>query len=191
MVSSSDRLIILTLSERATIQSLLHQPELTPRLRERLEMVKAADLGWDLAQIAGWSGRSVDTVRHWLDRFVDGGIPALRDAPRPGRPAKADAAYLTALEQAADTSPRQLGLPFDVWTSTRLSAYLAQTTGVRIAPGWVRVLLHRQRFSCSRPKHTLEYLQDPDEVEASQQELARAGGARSFAAGAAGIALRG
>jgi transposase len=123
-------------------------------------------------------------VRHWLDRYAAAGIAARGDAPRPGRPAKADAAYQAALVQAADTSPRLLGLSFDVWTSTRLSAYLTDTTGVRIAPGWVRVLLHRQRFSCSRPKHTLGHLQDPDEVAASHQELARAGGTRSFATGA-------
>ena len=59
---------------------------------------------------------------------------------------KADAAYLAALERTVETSPLTLGLPFDVWTSPRLSAYLAETTGVRIAPGWVRALLARQRF---------------------------------------------
>jgi transposase len=184
MLPSPDRIVILSVSERTTIHTMLHQPDLTPRLRERLEMVKAADLGWDLAAIAAWSGRTVATVRHWLDRYATAGIAALGDAPRPGRPAKADAAYQAALAQAADTSPRRLGLSFDVWTSARLSAYLAETTGVRIAPGWVRVLLHRQRFSCSRPKHTLKHLQDPDEVAASQQALARAGGTRSFATGA-------
>jgi transposase len=65
------------------------------------------------------------------------------DAPRAGRPVRADAAYRQALEQAVQTPPRDLGLPFDVWTSTRLRAYLAQTTGVRIPPGWLRVLLAR------------------------------------------------
>jgi hypothetical protein len=83
-------------------------------------------------------------------------------------------AYRQALEAAMDTPPPTLDLPFDVWTSARLSAYLAQTTGVRIAPGWIRVLLHRADFVRGRPKHTLKHLQDPDAVAASKAELAEA-----------------
>jgi transposase len=114
-------------------------------------------------------------VRRWLAAYQDGGIAALADAPRQGRPPKADAAYLAALEAAVETAPRTLGLPCDVWTSSRLSAYLAEQTGVRIAPGWLRVLLHQQHFVCGRPKHTLAHLQDPAEVAACQEALRVAG----------------
>ena len=90
----------------------------------------------------GGAGRTPETVRRWLAAFQEGGIAAWPTLPRQGRPQKADAAYLAALEAAVETPPRTLGLPFDVWTSSRLSAYLTQQTGVRIAPGWLRVLLH-------------------------------------------------
>jgi hypothetical protein len=75
-----------------------------------------------------------------------------------------------------------------VWTSDRLSAYLAETTGVRIAPGWLRALLARRRFVCGRPKHTLKHLQDETEVAACKAELAAAekkGGAGTGAVRAA------
>jgi transposase len=161
---------------RAVVEAALRRRELAPRVRERLEMVKARAFGADLAGIASWSGRSVRTVRQWLRRFDQGGVAALADAPRAGRPAKADAAYLQALEATVETAPPTLGLPFDVWTSDRLSAYLAGTTGVRIAPGWLRALLARRDFVCGRPKHTLKHLQDPDEVAACEAVLAEAGG---------------
>lgn len=162
--------------QRAAVERALRRRELAPRVRERLEMVKAAALGQDLAAIAAWSGRTERTVRRWLRRFAAGGLAALADAPRAGRPPAADAAYLRALEAAADTPPPALGLPFDVWTSGRLSAYLAERTGVRIAPGWLRALLARRRFACGRPKHTLDHLQDPAEVAACEAALAAAGG---------------
>jgi transposase len=114
-------------------------------------------------------------VSRWLGRFAAGGVTALADAPRSGRPVRADAAYRQALERALATSPRALGLPFDLWTSARLSVYLAQTTGVRIAPGWLRALLARQRYTYGRPKHTLHHLQDREEVAACQQMLAAVG----------------
>jgi transposase len=137
-------------------------------------MVKAADLGRDLEEIAAWSGRKARTVRRWLGAFASGGTGALADAPRSGRPIVANADYLLALEVAVQTSPRRLGLGFDVWTSERLSAYLARTTGIRIAPGWLRVLLGGMRFACGRPKHTLWHLRDPEEVAACEAELREA-----------------
>lgn len=160
---------------RGVVEAELRRCGLTPRLRERLEMVKAAALGYDLDEISGWSGRSPETVRRWLEAFRSGGVAALADAPRAGRPPKADAAYLAALEQAVETPPPQLGLPFDVWTSARLGAYLAETTGTRVAPGWLRVLLHRQRFANGRPKHSVAHLQGPDEVAACEERLRVAG----------------
>lgn len=176
--------IELTEAQRAEVVSALRRPGLAPRVRERLEMVKAVALGQDLAAVVAWSGRAARTVRHWLGRFAAGGVAALADAPRSGRPPEADTAYLARLEAAAATPPPALGLPFDVWTSARLSAYLAEQTGVRIAPGWLRALLARRRFACGRPKHTLTHLQDPDEVAACEVELAAAGGEGAGGAGA-------
>lgn len=167
--------ITVTDEQRAAVEGLLRQPHLKPRLRERLEMVKAAGLGHDLVTIVAWSGRSAETVRHWLGRFVAGGVVALADAPRPGRPVAADAAYQHALATTVETAPRALGLPYDVWTSPRLGAYLAATTGVQLSAGWLRTLLARQRFVCGRPKHTLAHLQDPVEVAACEAALAEVG----------------
>ena len=161
-------------AQRVEVDQWLRRRDLTPRLRERLEMVKAVGLGQAVPQIAEWSGRTERTVRHWLRRYATGGVAALADAPRAGRPAAADAAYRHAAETALETPPRTLGLPFDVWTSARLSAYLAETTGVRLAPGWLRALLGRWDYVCGRPKHTLKHLQDPAAVAACVEELAAA-----------------
>ena len=174
----------VTAAQRTTVEAALRRRELAPRVRERLEMVKAAALGQNVAAIARWSGRTPETVRHWLAAYQAGGIAALADAPRQGRPPKADAVYLNALEAAVETAPRTLELPFDVWSSRRLSVYLHEQTGVRIAPGWLRVLLHQQHFACGRPKHTLTHLQDPAEVATCEDTLQAMGGKGARAAGA-------
>lgn len=156
----------------AEVERLLGQETLNRRVRERLEMVKAQALGQDVAQIARWGGRTVDTVRYWLQRYQEHGVSGLRDAPRSGRPRRADAAYRTALEQAVCTPPRELGLGFDAWTSARLARYLAEQTGVQLSDGWVRALLGELDFVCGRPKHTLHHLQDSQEVAACEATLA-------------------
>jgi len=176
--------VVLTDAQATEVVAALHHPDLPLRVRERLEMVKGIALGFDLETIGAWSGRSSRTVRRWLAAFQTGGVPALTDAPRSGRPRRADATYLTALEAAVDTDPRTLGQPFDVWTSARLGAYLAETTGTRIAPGWLRVLLHRQDFANGRPKHTVAHLQDPGEVAACVERLRVVGGKGADQSGA-------
>jgi transposase len=175
MRSDPAQVLEVTAAQRTAVEAALRRRDLAPRVRERLEMVKAAALRQDLAAIARWSGRRPETVRRWLAAYQEDGIGALADAPRQGRPPKADATYLAALETAMETPPRTLGLPFDIWTSGRLSAYLAPQTGTRIAPGWLRVVLKQQRFVCGRPKHTLAHLQDPEEVAACAAALRVAG----------------
>jgi transposase len=176
MTASSWTMPEISDEQRAEVEEKLRGRDLLPRTRERLEMVKAAGLGHALDEIVRWSGRSPRTVRFWLDRFAAVGAAGLADAPRAGRPARADAEYLAALERAVETPPRELGLGFDVWTSPRLSTYLVETIGVRIAPGWLRALLSRRDFVSGRPKHTLKHLQDADEVAACKAELEAVGG---------------
>lgn len=168
-------LLLLTESELAASEATLHGTDLSSRQRERLELVKGAAHGWTLSQLCAWSGRTSRTVQRWLSAYEHAGIGALPDAARSGRPCRADAAYLAALAQAVTTEPRELNQPFDVWTSSRLSAYLAETTTVRISPGWLRVMLHRHGFAHGRPKHSVAHLQDADEVALCQRQLAEVG----------------
>src|SRR5215212_6616776 len=191
MARTGQSLPEVTSEQRGAAEAALRRRDLAPRVRERLEMVKAAGLGQDAASIARWSGRSPRTVRRWLRRFVAGGIAALADAPRSGRPAVADAAYRCAAEAALEAGPRGLGLPFDVWTSDRLAAYLERETGARVAPGWLRALLGRWDWACGRPKHTLEHLQDSVAVAACERELADAATKSGGRAGAVRAARRG
>lgn len=55
-------LVDLTDEARAELTALLHRTDLSPRCRERLEMVEGADHGFDLDQLCAWSGRSSRTV---------------------------------------------------------------------------------------------------------------------------------
>src|SRR6266508_4625343 len=81
---------------RAAVEAALRRRDLAPRVRERLEMVKGVALGQPLADVARWSGRGERTVVRWVRAFATGGIAALADAPRSGRPVRADAAYVAA-----------------------------------------------------------------------------------------------
>ena len=100
--------------QRAEVEAVLRQRTLSPRVRERLEMVKARALGQEVGSIAQWSGRTARTVDRWLRHYLAGGAAAVADAPRSGRPPEADAAYRAALVRVVATPPRALGMGFDV-----------------------------------------------------------------------------
>ena len=74
-------------ARQAAVEGRLRDRRLALRERERLEMVKGAALGWDVAAIATWCGRTEATVRRWLAAYRAGGVDALADAPRPGQEA--------------------------------------------------------------------------------------------------------
>src|SRR4051812_50161621 len=95
MLVTAELLLRLTPEEREELRATLRREDLSPRVRERLEMVKAADLGHDLGQITAWSGRTPRTVRRWLGAFASGGVggPPPPPAPPPGGPPGGGAAH--------------------------------------------------------------------------------------------------
>jgi transposase len=59
------------------------------RVKERLLAVKLVYDGFTLSRAAEAVGRTKRTVFNWVERFREGGVEALRDRPRSGRPRKA------------------------------------------------------------------------------------------------------
>src|SRR2546423_13333459 len=92
MLVTAELLLRLTPEEREELRATLRREDLSPRVRERLEMVKAADLGHDLGQITAWSGRTPRTVRRWVGAFARGGGRGRPRAPPPRGPRVARAA---------------------------------------------------------------------------------------------------
>src|SRR4051794_41660303 len=109
MLVTAELLLRLTPEEREELRATLRREDLSPRVRERLEMVKAADLGHDLGQITAWSGRTPRTVRRWLGAFASGGGGGRADAPPPGGPPLGGAAPPWGLGEAGEGPPRPPG----------------------------------------------------------------------------------
>ena len=63
-----------------------------PRERRRAQAVLSQHRGLSLQQLAAAYAVGRDTVREWLTRFEQGGVAALAEGARSGRPPKLDAA---------------------------------------------------------------------------------------------------
>src|SRR5690349_18822627 len=90
-------------------------------------------------------------------------MDGLQDAPRSGRPPRADDEYVRLLMQTAGSDPRKMGYAFSRWTAPRLATYLAQKTGVKLSVDRVQRLLRIHKFVWGKSKPTTSNLPDPVE----------------------------
>ena len=110
---------------------------MAPRLRVRLQCVQLRDQGQPVPQIAEQLAVSQATVRRALRRVVAGGLDALADRPRAGRPPRLGDHDLGAVEELLRQAARQ----GTVWTMSQLAAWLARCRGVQISRGRLGALL--------------------------------------------------
>ncbi len=106
-------------------------------------------------EIASVVRKDEQTVRRWMKRYLAEGVEGLKDAPRPGAPAKVTDAYDEKLLSAVRRRPRSLELAYSTWTLQRLADYMAEETGIRVEPETVRLHLAKHEIVLSRPQHKI------------------------------------
>lgn len=82
----STRVVALSADERAALEALTRRTTVAAGLVRRARMVVLAADGMPLDRIARVVGADRTIVRAWLDRYRAGGLAALQDRPRSGRP---------------------------------------------------------------------------------------------------------
>jgi transposase len=101
---------------------------LPARQVERARIVLRAAAGWLDKDIASELGITPEKVARWRNRFLDGGMAALRkDAPRPGRPRTIPA---DKVKQVVDKTTREKPPAATHWSTRTMSA----ATGIRRPP---------------------------------------------------------
>jgi transposase len=82
----SPRVVDLSARERAALAALTRRTTGAAGLVRRARMVVLAADGMPLDRIAREVGVDRTIVRTWIDRYRAGGLAALQDRPRSGRP---------------------------------------------------------------------------------------------------------
>jgi len=151
--------------QREELRKRSREPGIHPRIRDRLEMVRLADAGWNIPRIAGHLGYHEQTVRKYIKRFVDGGFGRLPNKPHPGPRRKVTEEMLLALEHLIDETER-------TWTTPQLVQWLCEQFQVEVHPDHLARLLHRRRFRWKRTKRSVAHKRnDPDLPAAKVAEL--------------------
>ncbi|MGB8200590.1 MAG: helix-turn-helix domain-containing protein [Pseudonocardiaceae bacterium] len=120
----------LTLREgdRGRLEALVRSASAQPSLAQRARMVLMSAEGLTNTEIARLTGSTRPTVLSWRNRYATGGINALRDLPRSGRPAVVDELEVVAATLANGGRP-----PAHLRASHWSSRLLGQQLGISFA----------------------------------------------------------
>ena len=118
-------------SDKAELESWLRAPTMPAGLVQRARIVLLAAEGHGTGEIVTRTGASKPTVIQWKRRYAEGGLAALDDRPRSGRPKQLDdvAIVLATLE----APPEHLGVTH--WSSRLLARELG-ISNVAVANVW-------------------------------------------------------
>jgi len=140
------------------VQAMKHDPR--SEVVQRATAIHLLHLGHDALEVAEKLAVCKSSVHNWHQRWREGGIEALANEPRSGRPSKATETYRQALEKALKAHPSDFGYRFQIWTLERLLEHLEQETGIRLSIGRLEFWLARWGYVYRRPKQTLAHKQD-------------------------------
>jgi len=142
----------LTASEQRVLRAKLQDLTLSVRVHQRYRIVDQVRRGFGLKQAAERGGCHFTVAYDWVHRFNHSGFTTFEQVPNPkGRPPILRAAQLRELVDVALSSPAERGLPFSVWSVSKLAEYCR---GRKLLPPvtdeWVRRLLRREGLSAQR-----------------------------------------
>ena len=137
-------------SMRIAIQQELGRSE-EARYDHRLHGLLLLAAGQSCKQVAELFGEDDTTVLRWLHRFEQGGLSALHESERPGRPRSIDTAQWRELQADLRRSPRDLGLTAALWDGLSLSEHLRRRYGVRLGVRQCQRILRQMGFKPAEP----------------------------------------
>jgi transposase len=142
--------------EDAHVMRLALQQEIArseeSRYDHRLHGLLLVTAGQSCRQVAELFGENGTTVQRWVRRFEQGGLEALREGERSGRPSVLDAGQWRKLQGDLRKTPRDLGIPATLWDGPVLSEHLRRHYGVRLGVRQCQRLFRRMGFRLRKPR---------------------------------------
>lgn len=99
--------LVLSAAEKAKLELMARRPKTDQRTAQRARIVLDCATGLSNTEVAANRGITMPTVGKWRQRFLDGRLGALGDAPRSGQPRKlTDAKVEAVVTRTLETRPK-------------------------------------------------------------------------------------
>lgn len=120
--------------------------------KRRVRAARMLQAGKKPAEVAAAVGVARQTVYTWKRILEEGGIDALREIDRGGRPASLDEEQFEQIRSALLKGPTAHGFGTELWTLKRVRLLIERLHGVRFSEVHVWRILGRLGFSSQRPE---------------------------------------
>jgi transposase len=120
--------------------------------KRRVRAGRMLQAGKKPAEVAAAVGVARQTVYTWKQILEEGGIDALREIDRGGRPASLDEEQFERIRQALLEGATAHGFGTELWTLKRVRLLIERLHGVRFSEVHVWRILGRLGFSSQKPE---------------------------------------
>jgi transposase len=127
-------------------------------------MVRLANVGWTIPQIARHFDITESRARHWIKAFLTEGFSGLVSKQSPGPPVKLTPEVLASLKQMLQTSDQ-------TWTGPQIKQWLWDTHQIAVNRTWLCEVLVKNQLSYKRTTRTLAHKQNPEMVADKRADL--------------------
>lgn len=130
----------------------LYSAETRAKDKLRLQCAVLRKKGKSQPFISEVTGLSVTTVSDILRRFEKRGIHGCHAKKQAGQKPKLKPVQKLALKKALSRSPKEQGLPFEIWTTKLIQYFIEKRFGITYVLRYVRDLVTNFGFSIQTPR---------------------------------------
>lgn len=156
--------VSLTAEQVTQLNRLCRDPATKAPTRDRLEMLRLANVGWSIPKISRHFGLTESRVRHWVKAFLRDGFGALENKKAPGPKRKLTPEILAHLKQT-------VGQDGHTWAAPQVMEWLQEHYGLSVNRTWLCEVMNQNGMSYKRTTRTVRHKQTPEQVADKKASL--------------------
>lgn len=122
------------------------------RYEHRVHAILMVAQKMSCAKVATVLGDSVGAVQNWVKKYNRDGLPALYDAPIPGRPSQLTATAIQRINKALRSSPKSAGIDCAMWDGKALSYWINKELGISLGVRQCQRIFRQLEFNLRKPR---------------------------------------
>lgn len=122
------------------------------RYNHRLHAVLLVAQGMSGPEVARRLDEPIRTVQSWVRRFLDEGLPGLREAERGGRPRRLSETQYEELGGVLRSTPSNYGLEGNLWDGKTLSAFIRKQWRIDLGTRQCQRIFRQLGFRLRTPR---------------------------------------
>jgi len=138
------------------LQDEIHRSE-EARYDHRLHAVLMVAQGMTCPTVSEILGDADRTIRYWVERYNQEGLPGLVEIDKPGRPKRLSDKQLYIIGKVLRQDPLEVGMTSGIWDGKTLSAYIKSEFRIALSVRQCQRIFRFLGFRLRKPRPMMAY----------------------------------